>query len=66
MWGEAKGKGEAFRVTLPDIVMHARAASGEVQRFDYNRHENPTGEPLALRDLRKQPVLESVICHLDK
>ena len=65
MWGEAEAKGEAFRVSLPDIVMHARASGGEVKRFDYARHQNPTGEPLPLKDLRKQPTLETVVCHLD-
>lgn len=65
MWGNAQAKGGSFRVTLPDIVMHARAGEGEVARFDYVRHQNPTGEPLPLRDLKKQPALETVICHLD-
>jgi hypothetical protein len=65
MWGEAQAKGEGFRVCLPDIVMHARGGDSEVKRFDYARHENPTGETLPLKDLRKQPVLETVICHLD-
>ncbi len=65
MWGDAQAKGDSFRVTLPDIVMHARAGEGEVARFDYIRHQNPTGEALAMRDLKKQPALESVICHLD-
>ena len=66
MWGDAKAKGESFRVCLPDVVMHARTGDGEVRRFDYVRHENPTGEALAMRDLRKLPKLETVICHLDK
>ena len=66
MWGDAQAKHESFRVTLPDIVMHARAGTGEVERFDYVRHQNPTGEALPLRDLKKQPALETVICHLDK
>ena len=66
MWGEAQAKGGSFRVFLPDIVMHARASDGEVQRFDYTRHENPTGEVLPMKDLRKQPALETVTCHLDK
>ena len=65
MWGEAQAKGEAFRVCLPDIVMHARVSGEQVKRFDYSRHENPTGQPLALRDLKKQQKNESVICHLD-
>ena len=65
MWGEAEAKGESFRVCLPDIVMHARTGNGEVKRFDYARHENPTGEALAMKDLRKQPATETVICHLD-
>ncbi len=65
MWGDAQAKGETFRVTLPDIVMHARAGAGEVARFDYVRHQNPTGEALPLRDLKKQPALETVVCHLD-
>jgi hypothetical protein len=65
MWGEAQAKGEAFRVCLPDIVMHARAGDGHVKRFDYARHENPTGEVLPLKDLKKQPALETVTCHLD-
>jgi hypothetical protein len=65
MWGEAEAKGESFRVCLPDIVMHARAGDGEVKRFDYARHSNPTGEALPLKDLKKQPALETVICHLD-
>jgi hypothetical protein len=46
--------------------MHARTGNGEVRRFDYNRHENPTEGPLPLKDLKKLPVLEGVICHLDK
>ena len=66
MWGDAQAKGESFRVCLPDIVMHARAGDGEVQRFDYTRHENPTGEALPMKDLRKLPARETVICHLDK
>jgi hypothetical protein len=66
MWGEAHATGDTFRVCMPDIVIHGRAGGGEVLRFDYARHENPTGEALTLKDLRKQPVLESVICHLDK
>jgi hypothetical protein len=66
MWGDAQAKGESFRVCLPDIVMHARAGHGAVQRFDYARHRNPTGEALPMQDLRKQPALETVICHLDK
>ena len=66
IWGNAQAKHESFRVTLPDIVMHARAGTGEVERFDYVRHRNPTGEALPLRDLKKQPALETVICHLDK
>ena len=65
MWGEAEAKGEPFQVFLPDIVMHARAGNGEVKRFDYTRHENPTGEALPLNDLRKQRALETVTCHLD-
>ncbi len=66
MWGEAQAKGESFRVCLPDIVMHARTGNGTVRRFDYIRHENPTGEALPMKDLRKQAALETVICHLDK
>ena len=66
MWAEAQAKSGSFRVCLPDIVMHARTGTGEVQRFDYARHENPTGEALPMKDLRKQPALETVICHLDK
>jgi hypothetical protein len=66
MWGDSQAKGENFRVCLPDIVMHARSGSGEVQRFDYTRHENPSGEPQAMKELRKLPALETVICHLDK
>ena len=65
MWGQAQAKGEPFRVSLPDTVMHARVSGGDVMRFDYTRHENPTGETLALRDLKKLPKLETVICHLD-
>ncbi|MEO6788475.1 MAG: hypothetical protein ABI318_20320 [Chthoniobacteraceae bacterium] len=65
MWGEAEAKGQPFRVSLPDIVIHARAGNGEVKRFDYVRHSNPTGEALPLPDLKKQPKLETVICHLD-
>ncbi len=65
MWGEAQAKGEPFRVCLPDIVMHARVNDGEVKRFDYTRHENPTGEPLPLRDLKKLRASETVVCHLD-
>ena len=65
MWGEAQAKGEPFRVCLPDIVMHARVGDGQVKRFDYTRHENPTGEPLPMRDLKKQHTSETVICHLD-
>ena len=66
MWGNAQAKHEGFRVCLPDIVMHARTGSGEVQRFDYIRHQNPTGEALPMRDLKRQPALETVICHLDQ
>ena len=66
MWGDAQAKHESFRVCLPDIVMHARTGSGEVQRFDYIRHQNPTGEALPMRDLKRQPALETVICHLDQ
>ena len=66
MWGEADAKGgESVRVTLPDLAMHARATNGQVKNFDYSRHQNPTGQPLPLRDLKKQPTLEKVICHLD-
>lgn len=65
MWGDAQAKGEAFQACLPDIAMHARAGNGQVKRFDYARHENPTGEALPIKDLRKQPKLESVICILD-
>ncbi len=65
MWGEAQAKNEAFRVCLPDIVMHARVSDGQVKRFDYTRHENPTGEALPLRDLKKLPTSETIICHLD-
>ena len=66
MWGEAQAKKEAFRVCLPDIVMHARVGGdGQVKRFDYTRHENPTGVTLPLRDLKKLPKTESVIVHLD-
>lgn len=66
MWGDSIAKGTSFRVCLPDIVMHARTGRGEVRRFDYNRHENATEGPLTLKDLKRQPVLEGVICHLDK
>ena len=66
MWGEAEAKGESFRVTLPDVVMHARAGDGEVERFDYTRHENPSGVEQPLKTLRKLPALETVICHLDQ
>ena len=65
MWGEAQAKGQPFRVCLPDVVMHARVLDGQVKRFDYTRHANPTGQPLPLRDLKKQPQTETVICHLD-
>lgn len=65
MWGEAQAKNEPFRVCLPDIVMHARVSDGEVKRFDYTRHENPTGVALPIRDLKKQPKTETVIVHLD-
>ena len=65
MWGEAQARGESFRVAMPDIVMHARATNGELKRFDYKRHQNPSGVVLPLRDIRKQPALETVICHLD-
>ena len=65
MWGESEAKGEPFQVFLPDIVMHAHTGDGEVKRFDYSRHQNPTTEPLAMKDLKKQPTLETVICHLD-
>jgi hypothetical protein len=65
MWGEAEAKGEAFQVFLPDVVMHARAGENGVKRFDYKRHENPTGEALPMNDLRKQPAIETVVCHLD-
>lgn len=65
MWGEALAKGEPFRVTLPDVVMHARVTEGQVKRVDYSRHENPTGEPLAMRDLKKLPKLETIVCNLE-
>ena len=66
MWGEAQARNEAFRVCLPDIVMHARVVEdGQVKRFDYTRHENPTGVALPIRDLKKQPKTETVIVHLD-
>ncbi len=65
MWGDSQAKGEAFQACLPDIAMHASAKDGEVKRFDFTRHENPTGEALPIKDLRRQPKLESVICHLD-
>jgi len=65
MWGESEAKGESFRVCLPDIVMHAHTGDGEVKRFDYTRRENPSGEAQPMKTLRKLPVLETVICHLD-
>ena len=65
MWGEGEATGEKVRVTLPDLAIHARTDDGHVKLFDYSRHQNPTGQPLPLRDLKKQPVLEKVICHLD-
>ena len=65
MWGEGDATGETVRVTLPDLAIHARIADGHVKLFDYSRHQNPTGQPLPLRDLKKQPVLEKVVCHLD-
>lgn len=66
MWGEAKGARKEFQVCFPDIVMHARIGDGEVLRFDYARHQNPTEGTLDMKQLRKQPVLETVICHLDR
>ena len=66
MWGDAQAKGGSFRVCLPDIVMHARTGTGEVQRFDYIRHDNPSGVEQPMKELRKLPALETVICHLDK
>jgi hypothetical protein len=66
MWGDALAKGEEFRVCLPDVTMHCRTGGDSVTRFDYKRHENPTGEALPLKDLRKQKALETVICHLDQ
>ena len=65
-WGNEQAKGADFRVCLPDITMHAKAGHGRVQRFDYSRHENSTGNALPLNDLRKMPVLETVACQLDK
>lgn len=66
MWGESDAKGgESVRVTLPDLATHARANDGHVKNFDYSRHQNPTGQPLPRRDLKKLPLLENVICHLD-
>ena len=65
MWGEGDATGESVRVTLPDLAIHARSGNGHVSSFDYSRHQNPTGQPLPLRDLKKQPALEKVICHLD-
>ena len=65
-WGEAQAKGETFRVCMPDIVMHARGGKDGVQRFDYVRHQNRTGVEIPMKDLRKQPALETVVCHLDK
>ena len=65
MWGEGDATGEKVHVTLPDLAIHARTADGHVKFFDYSRHQNPTDQPLPLRDLKKQPALEKVICHLD-
>lgn len=66
MWGDSIAKGTAFQVRLPDITMHARTGDDEVVGFDYNRHGNNTGAPLPLKDLKRLPVLEGVICHLDR
>jgi len=66
MWGEARAKGESFRVCLPDVVIHAHTGGGEVRWFDYTRHENPTNVALPIRDLRKLPAMETVVCKLDQ
>ena len=65
-WAEARGKGEEFRVCLPDITFHGDTGKDGVRWFDYRRHENPTGNALPLSDLRKLPVTATVVCHLDK
>jgi len=65
MWGEAKANGQDFRVCFPDIFMRARAGNGEVLKFNYTRHEKPPEAALDMKQLRKQPVRETVICHLD-
>jgi hypothetical protein len=66
MWGEAQAKGsEGYRVTLPNVVMHSRGGNGQVRRFDYTRHKNPSGVEQPINILRRQPKLETVICHLD-
>lgn len=65
-WAEARGNGEDFRVCLPDITMHANTSEDGVRRFDYRRHENPTGNPLPLADLRKLPATATVVCRLDQ
>ena len=69
MWGEAEAKGESFRVCLPDVVMHARTQDGKVERFDYQRLENPNKvasiADIPPKERKKLHVLETVICHLD-
>lgn len=69
-WGQAQAKGEEFRVCFPDVTMHSKTRDGELERFDYRRLENTNkvaslGE-LTPKDLKKLPVLETVIVHLDK
>lgn len=69
MWGEAEARGESFRVCLPDVVMHARAREGRLERFDYKRLENPNKvasiSDIPPKERKKLHVLETVVCHLD-
>ena len=69
-WGEEKAKGGEFRVCFPNIVMHARNSEGGVERFDYQRVENPSKvaslAEIVPKDRKKLPVRETVVCHLDK
>ena len=65
-WAEARGRGEKFRACFPDITLGGDTGKDGVRWFDYRRHENPTGHPLPLGDLKKLPKTATVVCHLDK
>ena len=65
-WAEARGKGEQFRVCFPDITMGGDTGKDGVRWFNYQRHENPTGNPLVLAELKKLPTTATIVCHLEK